>query len=306
MFLEIASKLLAESLLSLYPTFVKNINISIGLQLWSRCFSYILISAFFIDWSFIINHLFSQNGLLLSFITAVHIYTSYRGFQLLEGGIAYALFYTYPLMILLLSGEKIQFMTLFALLGVIIIYFNDSIDKFILDKIILDNNKLPVTDKKIELQKQNGVSSTSHNVDNSLTGYLMIFFAALTEALIYFLVREIKTSNNWNHLFLSYLFGAIATTGYYFQDISTIINNSSSNVLEISLIINIFIGLCGYLLRFFAISRLKPAIYAPLSYFGIIMAFIYGIIFNNETVSITKLFGVFCILLGTYNTIIHI
>ena len=304
MFLEIASKLLAESLLSLYPTFVKNINLSLGIQLWSRCFSYILISAFFIDWSFISVHLFSQNGLLLSFITAVHIYTSYRGFQLLEGGIAYALFYTYPLMILLLSGEKIQFMTLFALLGVIIIYFNDSIDKIILDKFI--NTRLPVTtDKTGALQNQPTGSSISHNADNSLTGYLMIFFAALTEALIYFLVREIKTSNNWNHLFLSYLFGGIATTGYYFQDISKIIN-SSSNVLTLSLIINIFIGLCGYLLRFFAISRLKPAIYAPLSYFGIIMAFIYGISFNNETVSITKLFGVFCILLGTYNTIIHI
>jgi hypothetical protein len=32
--------------------------------------------------------MFSKNGLLLSFITIIHVYTSYRGFQLLESGIA--------------------------------------------------------------------------------------------------------------------------------------------------------------------------------------------------------------------------
>ena len=125
MILGIASKLVAESLLSLYPTFVKNINLAIGLQLWSRCFAYIMISALFIDWPFIWKHIFGYNGLILSCITTIHIYTSYRGFQLLDGGIAYALFYTYPLMILLLSGDKIHYTTIFALcltmIGVIII-----------------------------------------------------------------------------------------------------------------------------------------------------------------------------------------
>ena len=73
MIIEIISKLVAESLLSLYPTFVKNINLAIGIQLWSRCFAYTIISAIFIDWTFIGKHIFSQNGLLLAFITAVHI-----------------------------------------------------------------------------------------------------------------------------------------------------------------------------------------------------------------------------------------
>ena len=49
MFLEILSKLTSESLLSLYPVFVKHIGLPLGLQTWSRCFSYATISAIFID-----------------------------------------------------------------------------------------------------------------------------------------------------------------------------------------------------------------------------------------------------------------
>jgi len=286
MIYEIIIKLIAESFLSLYPTFVKNINLTIGHQLWSRCFAYTIISALFIDWEFIITHIFSQNGILLAFITTLHIYTSYTGFQLLDGGIAYTLFYTYPIMILLLSSEKIQYTTIIALIiviiGVMIIFFSNNIDIWL-------------TNKQID-----SIETSKNKIEIPWFGYIMIFFAALTEAIIYFLVREIKTPNNWNHLFLSYLLGAIILSGYYFQDILLI---KSLSKLSLSLVINIFIGLFGYLLRFYAISKLKPSVYAPLSYFGIIMAFIYGIIFNGEIISFTKIVGVICILLGIYNTI---
>jgi drug/metabolite transporter (DMT)-like permease len=68
--------------------------------------------------------------------------------------------------------------------------------------------------------------------------------------------------------------------------------------LSLSLIINTIIGLFGYLLRFFAISRLETSLYASLSYFGIVMVFIYGIIFNGETIKIKNLFGALLIILS--------
>ena len=314
MIIPILSKLVAESLLSLYPTFVKNIDLSLGLQLWSRCFSYVLISALFIDWTFIYKQLFSKNSILLSAVTAAHIYTSYRGFQLLEGGIAYALFYTYPLMILVLSGEKIRYSIGFAILGVILIYMNNN-DTEGDSKSDTNGDSKPPDFKPTE---------------NTNLGYIMILLAAFTEALIYFIVREIKTDNNWNHLFISYSSGALATTAYYSQDIAKMIlnttpsvkknetslifckdatrpkihfgrcniSNFSNNHLSVSLVINVFIGLFGYILRFFAISRLSPAIYAPLSYFGIIMAVIYGYIFNGEIISLVQIIGIIFIVLG--------
>ena len=129
-------------------------------------------------------------------------------------------------------------------------------------------------------------------------GIIMIILAALTEALIYFVIRRIKTTNNWNHLFISYFFGAIILTLYYFKYIKNI---QIKSALSLSIIINIFLGLFGYLLRFYAIINLDAKIYAPLSYFGILMAYIYGIIINKDKITITKVIGsIFIIIPSIY------
>lgn len=98
--------------------------------------------------------------------------------------------------------------------------------------------------------------------------------------------------NNWNHLFLSYFFGSIALTTYLWRDVLKIELYSG---LSLSLIVNAFIGLIGYYLRFFAISRLDAYIYAPLSYFGIVMSYIYGVFLNNDSINIRKIIGTLCI-----------
>ena len=115
MYLEILSKIISESLLSLYPIFIKYININFWLKVWSRFFIYVFISGFFINWQFILNNIFSKYGIALSLITLLHVYASYRGFLILESGIAYIIFYLYPLIILLLAGEKIGFIIIFAI-----------------------------------------------------------------------------------------------------------------------------------------------------------------------------------------------
>ncbi len=268
MIYEIISKLLSESLLSLYPVFVKLINLPIGIQLWSRFFTYILISLFFVNIKFIYKYLFSYNAILLSLITMAHVYTSYRGFQLLESGVAYVIFYTYPLFILLLSGERINPIILLTLIGVYIL----------------------ATDKKENEKKDDESSEIKERF--KYEGITMILLASLTEALIYFVVRRIKTPNNWNHLFISYFLGAVILTVYYRKNITNDeVGINLNNRVIISLILNIIIGLLGYLLRFYAISRLSPEIYAPLSYFGIIMAFFYGVLFSGDIITIKKIIG---------------
>lgn len=49
----IYSKLVSESLLSLYPIFVKKISLPIDLQLFTRLVTYVLISLFFINYSWV-------------------------------------------------------------------------------------------------------------------------------------------------------------------------------------------------------------------------------------------------------------
>ncbi len=268
MFYEIISKLISESLLSLYPVIVKNIEIPMEMKLWSRFFTYVIIAFFFIDSSYILNNLVSYDGILLSMATMAHVYTSYKGFMLLESGISYTIFYLYPIMILLMSGEPIHPIMGLSLLGVYLLY--------------LDKSKTEKSDDKTS-QPQN---------DDKINGVIMISLAAFTEALIYFIVRRLKTVNHWNHIFLSYFPGSLVMTLFLFRQI-----NFTTRGVNISLFLNGIIGLIGYLLRFFAISRLTPTVYAPLSYFGVIMAYVYGIIINGEQITLWKIIGSLCIVI---------
>lgn len=292
MYLEVISKILSESLLSLYPVFVKNIDLPLHLQLWSRFITYIIITGFFVDWRFIAKSMFSKNGLLLSFITIIHVYTSYRGFQILESGIAYSLFYTYPLMILLFAGEPINALMFLAVIGVILLS-NDLSTYF---------ESSPKANIKEGIQENSDNQQQKTPTNRSIQmfpyeGYVMIALAAATEAIIYFIVRAIQTTNNWNHLFLSYFMGTFLFSFIGLQDIAKI---TLTSTLSISLFINAIIGLCGYLLRFYAATRLSPSIYAPLSYVGIIMAYVYGFAFNQEKITIQKVIGTICILAAIF------
>ena len=251
----IASKILAESLTSLYPVFVKNIGLSIDLQLWSRCFTYVVLSLFFIDYKALSKQVFSKMGMLLSIVTMIHIYVSYKGFMILESGTAYTIFYLYPLMIVLLSNQPFHPILLLSMVGV-------------------------------------WLMAGSFHLEN-LYGIGMVFLAAFTEAIIYFIVRKIPTSN-WHHIFISYIWGAIFLTGYYWNDIQLSV---IGNALSLSVLINGVIGAAGYWLRFYSMGLLSPMVYALLSYVGIVMSFVYGWWFNQEQVTINKIIGALCILI---------
>lgn len=272
MLLEILTKLTSESLLSLYPVFVKNIGLPLHIQTWSRLFSYVIISTFFIDYGFVTKMIMSSKGILLSFVTLAHIYTSYRGFQLLESGVAYSIFYLYPIMILLMSGYNISPVMGLALLGVYLLSSDDKESFF--------------------------KSEEKYNHE----GLIMILLAGFTEAIIYFLVKDIKTFNNWNHIFISY-FPALMVLSYFLQtDIYSYLTqkNALNTPMSWSILINSTIGLLGYLLRFFAVSRLDTLLYAVLSYFGIVMSFLYGILLNGETISVKKIAGALMIIFANY------
>jgi hypothetical protein len=319
--LAIFSKLLADTLVSLYPTIVKNIKIKVGLQIWTRFFIYACFSFFLVDRRFIYEQLLSGFGIFLSLVTIINVYSAYTGFELLEGGIAYALYYTYPIMIVLFSGEIPGFSMCLALLGIFILYKSNEtrgIEKDNKDKESdkeankegdkendKDNENQPTTEPNT-LQKitKELVGKFEHSIfpNKKAEGYFMIFLAALAQASIYFLIRRIKTKNHWNHLFISYFFGAVFLSLYYFQEIQTF---GLVSHLSLSLLLNICVGLAGYILRFYAMYRLSPNLYAPLSYFGVVMAVLYGILFNAEKINNLKILGVSCVLLSNVIAVIN-
>lgn len=262
-------------------------------QMWTRFFTYGLISSLFVDWDFIYKSILTYDGISLVLVSLLHVYTSYRGFELLESGVSYSLFYIYPILILLLSGGKYSpLFYLWCLIALIGVYLLSS-----------------STTEKDKQNKQNkqkeGLTSPKHTDEwTHLLGIIMIGLAAITEAWIYFIVRNIKTNNNWNHVFLSYFMGGVLLTIYqgtiYFTQhqigLSTNDNTTMKPLVLASLALNAMIGLFGYLLRFYATSRLSPQIYAPLSYVGVVMAYVYGIILDQDVLNWKKVAGTLCIL----------
>ncbi len=274
----VVGKLLSESLLSLYPVFVKNIGLPLNLQLWSRTLIYVLIALIFCNLGFVYNYLFIPIGIILGFTNLVHIYTSYRGFQLLESGVAYTLFYTYPMMILLLSGKGFNKYILIGFLGAYLLSY---------DTLFKHENFKNEEDKNIDPE------------NFKYEGLIMILLAAFTEALIYFQVRKIKTENNWNHVFLSYFMGMVILTLYIFLFKKEVLVKENLTKFSLALVINAVIGSLGYYLRFYAATRIEPSFYAILSYFGIVMSFVYGVLINKEEITITKVIGSLLIIISS-------
>jgi len=286
MFLEILSKLASESLLSLYPIFVKKIGISSSLQLWTRLITYVSIAFFFVDWAFIKSSLFTLDSITLGLVNLSHVFFSYEGFRNLDSGVSFAIFNSYPLMILLLAGTMWHNSYLLVILGLAFFIYGNYTETEKKDE------EKGETEKKYEDETK---TKESFNY-----GLIMILLAALTEALIYFLVRRIKTTNNWNHVFISYFLGAVLMTAYSIYNYKDIRFGLDKARVGLSIIINGIIGTLGYFLRFFASYRLEPDVYAPLSYFGVIMSYVYGISFDNESLNWKKVLGTVSILASNY------
>ena len=295
----ILSKLISESMLSLHPIMVKYINLDIITKLWDRAIIFVFASMFFIDWGFILNNLISYNVFLLTIVIIAHLYFTHRGFLLLESGVGYTLFYTYPIMIILLSGIKIDYKILLllflAVIGILLIY-----EEF---NIIPENIKKEKVDEiKDELKDENKKNINEVMVENyKYEGIISVLLCAFTEALLYFIVNRIKTDNNWNQFFLSYFFSAIMLTIYvlykYIKGSINVDTKFIDNFEKISFF-NIMIGTIGHYLKYYAIYNLSPLFYSILSYFGIITAFIYGIVINNDKMTIRKTLGALLIILA--------
>ena len=278
----ILSKLTSESILGFVPFFIKTINISFFDKYFIRFLIFVLISIFFVDLHIINKYLFNKDGLILGFITIIHVYTSYRGYELLKGGVANSILYLYPLFILLIKDQSFRWVYLIFIIGLFLLAYSD----FYYQTEEYKNNIFDLTKKK-----------QSYNFE----GILNMLISAITEAFIYFYILKIKTNNNWNHIFISYFIGLLLILLF---NIKKIINYQLNfNKFVISLFY-IFILLIGYYLRFYAINHLSTINYSILSYIGIFITYLYGFIFLKEKINIFNISGTFLIIIG--NVLLYI
>jgi drug/metabolite transporter (DMT)-like permease len=300
--MDIFLKLVSESFLSFYPAMVKYIKYPIKNQVWARLTIYAIISLFFIDKTVWLK-LISIPGILLAVINIIHVWTSYIGFKNLESGVSYSIFYLYPILIILLSG-KFNWTYFIPFLGVLFL-----------------------------------THSNWKKDPNFLLGFIGIIGATISEVGIYFAAKKLNNKNPWNTVLIAYLLPALFLTLFLNKDIlnftnpssntsplpitnpssntsplpiinpssnkNTIINEDNKKHTILLLIGNAIIGVIGYTLRFYTIQRLPTNIYGILSYFGIVMAYIYGWLLNQDEISISKIIGSLIIVISSIFIINH-
>ena len=125
--------------------------------------------------------------------------------------------------------------------------------------------------------------------------------------MIYYAVKNIKGKNQWNSLFYSYFPALVVYSIYYYlriykkKDDNIEEDTQKSKYLIYGIIaFNIIVGLAGYYLRFYTIKKLPTKLYSVLSYFGIIMSYVYGVLLEGQKITIQQIIGTLLIIYSNY------
>jgi drug/metabolite transporter (DMT)-like permease len=269
----------SEIALALHPILLKLVNVPLITQVLFRMGTYSSLAGIAAspeDWMYAFG---TSQGLIQSSMSSimnlVHIGSSYASYRNLSAGSALALFYTYPFMNILAGylflGEKVSLLVLplllLAFVGVLLVSYAEN----------------------TEQESKNGSTEK-----NTLYGISMALLSAMTETMIFLLVKTSKLQNPFVNILQLYPIGFLALALYAstegFQDIK----GSPFQLAQI-IAFNVFIGFVGYSLRFYSIPRLSTVIFSILTFIGVAAGYGWGRIFASESPSLTALLGAACI-----------
>jgi drug/metabolite transporter (DMT)-like permease len=278
--------LYSESVLSLYPVLVKQLRSSLTSQVFQRCMVYGLLAVLFGGIGSMTNLFSSDSNILLflglGIVNLAHVWTSYRAFQKLPGGAALTLFYTYPILNILgawlVFGEKINASALpyFALImaGVYLL--------------------ITATGKAKEVPGEvKEVFSEENDTDKKGFKWLDVLAglgAAITETLIYLMLysrRAEKGVNMFTSVQRVYGSSALLMLPLLFAGKIDFIGGE----MKLMGLWNALLGFTGYAARFAAIPLVSPLLFSALSLFGIVIGYLWGFLFGQETISGRGLLG---------------
>ena len=275
--------LVSEIFLSLYPILLKNVDVSLLTQVLFRMGTYTTLGSLGAgdsDWeqtwgSFDAIKTTALSGLM----TLVHVGSSYASYKYLSAGSALALFYTYPFInvlagILFLGEEvvwKIVPLMVVAFIGVLLIAYSEN-----------DHQR----------EKENFQGDIINN--NTLLGITFALIAALTETIIFLIVKTSVRKNPFVNIIQLYSIGFLALAGYAgfngFKDVR-------ANMTQLAQIVgfNAFIGFIGYSLRFYTIPRLSTLVFSLMTFVGVASGYLWGLLFAGEKPGWMSILGALCI-----------
>jgi drug/metabolite transporter (DMT)-like permease len=309
----------SEIALSLYPQLIKLIPTTIEIQVAVRCITYSILA--------LMGYYISKNTNALNAITTstastlsltsfivmgivniIHIISSYICFNTLSSGVGFTIFYLYPIFNLLgrtlIYNEKIKLINyiyiFISILGVYLIYKHRN------DK----ENNLETNLATIPETKQENFTTINDilNTKNTTIGIVAGITSALTESIIYFMVKtNLASVSPFIQLLKTYLLGCILSIIYLIQSINTSTNTNTNALLDLDynywitlILFNAIAGFVGYLLRFIMIPRLSTILFNSLIFTGVIFSYIWGYILSNEPINASNISGTLLILLSIF------
>ena len=296
----------SEVALSLYPQLIKLIPTTIEIQVATRCITYsvLAIIGYYIHNINNIVHTSTNIFPLTSYIgmglvNIIHITSSYICFNTLSSGVGFSIFYMYPIFNLLgktlIYNEKIDIINyiymLISILGVYLIYKHKN-----------DNNNPETNQVTIPETKQKNFTTINNllNTKNTNIGIVAGIVSALTESIIYFMVKTNPASvSPFIQLLKTYLLGGILSIIYLLYNITT--NLGLDYHYWITLILfNAIAGFVGYLLRFIMIPKLSTLLFNSLIFTGVIFSYIWGYILSKEPITYSNVSGTLLILTSIF------
>ena len=250
----------SEVALALYPILIKTVPVNLATQLVARFLVYVSLAFFLSSPSDVAGTWLTfgaaSQSMLYGLLTLVHIAVSYYSFANLPTGTAMSLFYTYPVWNLLgahlLFGETFSVFNILlvfvALFGVYLVSINTKDE---------DDDK-----KQIHLQ-----------------GVVAALMAAVTESLIYLIVRVKSPSPSFSILQLYPGGLLLLLAGLLYTGESIDLSWAHWKPL---LLFNALIGFVGYFLRFYSIPRVETIVFTLLSLIGVVASYIWGFGFLKE------------------------
>ena len=264
---------LSEVVLSLYPILIKSTNASVGVQTGFRMYLFAICAM-------IVSLYQGENLLNLNIsnilgsglLNLLHVGSSYKAFELLPAGNAMALFYTYPVMNLLGSS----------------FVYGEAIKPHVYGWMML------------ALGGAFMLAQPSANPKGwNMTGVFLALAAAATETAIYLLFKQLKADDNsFKQMFTMYGGSALLWTALVLSGLLKFTGVLSTKAISTMVLFNILIGFIGYGARFYAIPKVSTIAFSAISFFGIISAYIFGWLFEGETVNYMSALGALGIMIA--------
>ena len=294
----------SEIALTLYPQLIKLIPTTIEVQVAVRCITYSILAII----GYCIsntksktdtntNSLSFSSGLIMGLVNIIHIISSYMCFNILSSGVGYSIFYIYPIFTLLgrtlIYNEKIDIINyiyiIIAIIGVYLIYKNKP------------NTSLEPPQNENESNNDQNQNENSLNqilnIKNKNIGFVAGIVSALTESIIYFMVKDdIVSASPFIQLLKTYLLGGILSIIYLIKNLNSI--DLDYHYWITIILFNSIIGFLGYLFRFIMIPRLSTLLFNSLIFIGVIFSYLWGYILSKEPITYSNLSGTVLILMA--------